>query len=65
MKLLAMDELPDKGIRYHPQHIRKLIKAGLFPRPIRPGVEVVMTPMPRCREPKNWVPGPAKGPQTS
>jgi predicted DNA-binding transcriptional regulator AlpA len=36
MKLLSLDELrPKKGINYHPQHIKKLIKDGKFPRPIR------------------------------
>jgi predicted DNA-binding transcriptional regulator AlpA len=36
MKLLSLDELrPKKGINYHTQHIKKLIKDGKFPRPIR------------------------------
>ncbi len=30
-----------------------------------PQVDVVMTPLPGCRMPKNWVPKPAPGPQTS
>jgi hypothetical protein len=30
-----------------------------------PQVDVVMTPLPGCRLPKNWVPKPAPGPQTS
>ena len=37
MKLLSFEDLPDKGIPYHPQHIRKLVKAGAFPRPIKLG----------------------------
>jgi hypothetical protein len=30
-----------------------------------PQVDVVMTPLPGCKMPKNWVPAPAQGPQTS
>jgi hypothetical protein len=30
-----------------------------------PQVDIVMTPLPGCRMPKNWVPRPAPGPQTS
>jgi len=30
-----------------------------------PQVDVVMTPLPGCKMPKNWVPQPAPGPQTS
>ena len=30
-----------------------------------PQVDVIMTAIPRCREPKKWVPGPATGPATS
>lgn len=38
MKLLSMSELKTvKGIFYHPQHIRRLVKEGKFPAPIKIG----------------------------
>jgi len=38
MKLLSFDDLPAKGIPYHPQHIRKMYKAKAFPRPVKLGI---------------------------
>jgi hypothetical protein len=38
MRLIHISRLKDeKGIPYHPQHIRKLCKAKKFPQPIRCG----------------------------
>ena len=38
MRLIHISKLlPEKGIPYCEQHIRKLIKAGKFPQPIRCG----------------------------
>ncbi len=38
MRLIHISKLKDeKGIPYHPQHIRKLVKSGQFPKPIRCG----------------------------
>jgi hypothetical protein len=34
-RLLTPNDLPDKGICYHLNHLRKLWKAGRFPRPIK------------------------------
>ena len=36
-KLIPPDELKSKGILYHVQHVRKLVKQGLFPAPIHLG----------------------------
>jgi hypothetical protein len=38
MRLIHISKLKDeKGIPYHPQHIRKLVRQGKFPRPIHCG----------------------------
>jgi prophage regulatory protein len=38
MRVLGYDELgPKKGIRYTPEWLRTLIRAGKFPKPIRLG----------------------------
>jgi hypothetical protein len=38
MRLIHISKLEDeKGIPYHPQHIRKLIRLGKFPKPIHCG----------------------------
>jgi prophage regulatory protein len=42
MKVLSYPELKsEKGIRYSPQWIRKLVKAGSFPAPINLGEATV------------------------
>ena len=35
MKLLSEEDLYEKGIRYSRSHRHRLIKAGLFPRPVK------------------------------
>jgi prophage regulatory protein len=37
MRFLYLPDLRDRGIRYSRQHIDRLIKAGKFPAPIKPG----------------------------
>jgi prophage regulatory protein len=37
MKLLDLDGLTDKGIRFSDTHIWRLIKAGSFPKPVKIG----------------------------
>ena len=38
MRLIHIARLKaEKGIPYHPQHIRRLVKQGKFPRPIHCG----------------------------
>lgn len=32
-RLFAMKDLPDKGINFHPNYLRGLVKKGLFPKP--------------------------------
>jgi prophage regulatory protein len=37
MRLLNWDDLTARGITLHPNHLRKLIKAGKFPAPVKVG----------------------------
>ena len=38
MRIIHISKLGDeKGIPFHPQHIRKLIRSGKFPRPVHVG----------------------------
>ena len=36
-RMLSHADLRDRGIRYSKQHIHRLIKRGLFPRPVKLG----------------------------
>ena len=45
MRLLGTKDLPAKGITYSPESLRRLIKAGQFPRPLkRPGGRLLAWP---------------------
>ena len=35
MRMLSVRDLPEKGIKWHPGHLSRLIKQGRFPRPIK------------------------------
>ena len=37
MKLLDYAALPDKGIKFSYMHLRRLVRAGKFPKPIKVG----------------------------
>jgi prophage regulatory protein len=37
LKLISRDGLREKGVRFHPKHLDKLVKAGKFPRPVKIG----------------------------
>jgi hypothetical protein len=38
MRLIHISRLKDeKGVPYHPQHVRKLVREGKFPRPVHIG----------------------------
>ena len=38
MRLLSIKQLkPEKGITYHPQSIRRMIREGQFPKPVKLG----------------------------
>lgn len=42
MRLLSFDELKsEKGIRFSRVHIGRLVKAGLFPKPVKVGVRSI------------------------
>jgi prophage regulatory protein len=38
MTLLGFSDLQSKGIKFTRQHIHRLIKRAIFPRPIKPGL---------------------------
>lgn len=40
-RLFTPRDLPDKGIYFHPNYLRKLINAGKFPKPIRLSVRKI------------------------
>jgi predicted DNA-binding transcriptional regulator AlpA len=33
-RLITQKQLPEKGIAYHPNHIRRMWKQGAFPKPV-------------------------------
>jgi prophage regulatory protein len=37
MKLLDFDGLKDKGIKFSDTHLRRLVRAGKFPKPMKLG----------------------------
>jgi prophage regulatory protein len=37
MRFLYPEDLRARGIKYSRQHLHRLIKAGIFPAPIKPG----------------------------
>ena len=37
MKLLDFDGLKEKGIKFSDKHLRRLVRAGKFPKPIKVG----------------------------
>jgi prophage regulatory protein len=37
MRFLYLPDLRERGIKYSRQHIDRLIKAGKFPAPVKPG----------------------------
>ena len=37
MRFLYPEDLHARGIRYSRQHLHRLIKAGIFPAPVKPG----------------------------
>jgi prophage regulatory protein len=37
VRVLSDEDLPDRGIKYSRQHRHRLIKRGLFPRPLKIG----------------------------
>jgi prophage regulatory protein len=37
VRLLSLDDLHDRGIRYHRESIRRLVRLGRFPRPVKLG----------------------------
>lgn len=38
MRLLDLDGLRQKGIKFTRQHIHRLVRRGLFPRPVKVGI---------------------------
>jgi hypothetical protein len=41
MRMLSQKDLVRKGIKYHPGHLHRLIKAGVFPRPTKLGTGTI------------------------
>jgi prophage regulatory protein len=54
MRLLSRDDLKQKGIRFSRQHLHRLIRKGLFPRPVKLGEQTNAWPE---REIDAWIEG--------